>query len=271
MKTTYFLLLAIVPFFCGSCEKDEIIRYEEENHAVVFPGLGDGGQYPNYNIDGQGDYHITFSFLTVPIGTPSAVATIPVRVVGVAVPRDREVGVKILEEGTTATSDQYRLIKAVIPANETYGTIEIEVNYADELVTEERVVSVQLIPSEDLKVGPDRYIRGRLTWHCKLLPPTTSSIIRTYNHLIVGEAYRTTSSFARGTYSTAAHRLILTVTGWETLPSYSASPYFVYTNYTAYRKKIQDYIDAWNAEHPGDPLVHDGGTLVGQPIAVRND
>ncbi|MDR2130169.1 MAG: DUF4843 domain-containing protein [Odoribacteraceae bacterium] len=270
MKTRYLLLLVALPFV-GSCEKDELTRYEEANHAVVFPGLGDALQYPGYNQDGSGTYLVTFSFLSVAVGTPSAVATLPVRVVGVAAPHDREVGVKILETGTTAAADQYRFVKAVIPANETYGTIEIEVDYADDLTTEERVICLELVSSDDLTVGPREYAKGKLVWHCKLLRPATSATIRTYNHLIAGEAYRTTSSFARNTYSSAAHRLILTVTGWETLPSYSAAPYYVYTNYPAYRKKIQDYLDAWNAAHPGDPLVHDGGALVGQPIAVRVD
>ncbi len=268
MKAIYMLSLLFAILLYGSCEKDELIKFEESSHAVVFPGLGDALTYPGYDL-ATGVYSVTFSFLSVEMGVPSAIAKLPVRVTGVAVPYNREVGVKVVEEGTTATPDQYKLVKATIPANETYGVIEIEVKYADELLTEERVLYVELTSSGDLGLGPREYIKGKLIWHSKILPPVGSAVIRTYNHMIAGEPYRTSTTVK--TYSPAAHRLILEVTGWETLPAYTAAPYYVYSNYPAYRAKIQKYIDEWNAAHPGQPLVHDGGTLKGQPIQVRVD
>jgi hypothetical protein len=264
MKTKYTLLLFFTLLFLNSCEKDELIKFEDTNHAVVFPSLGDALNYPGYNI-ADTLYRVTFSFQSVAMGTPSAIATLPVRVVGIPVPYDREVGVKIVP--LTATTDQFRFLRASIPANEAYGTIEIEVDYADELLTEQRVIAIELIPSKDLGIGPQEYTFGSLTWHCQLPPPETSAVIRTYNYLIAGMAAPTSTSLSY--YSPAAHRMILDAFGWEELPGYTASPYVVYSNAPAYRQKLREYIAAWNVDHPDDPLLHNGGTAQGQPIQVR--
>jgi hypothetical protein len=265
MKTVLLSLLFTLLFLNG-CKEDDLITFDNANHAVVFPDLGDRVTYTGYNTTLK-VYISTFSFLTVPMGTPSATATLPVRVTGVPVPYDREVGVQILEEGTTAATGQYRFLRAWIPANKAYGTIEIEVDYADELLTEERTISIALIPSKDLNAGPREYTKGLLVWHCQLPPPTVTSVIRTYNYLIAGMAAPTSTSM--NYYSPAAHRLILDACGWEELPAYSIAPYYVYSNAPAYRQKLREYIAAWDIDHPDEPLLHNGGLSIGRPIQIR--
>lgn len=45
--------------------------------------------------------------------------------------------------------------------------------------------------------------------------------------------------------------------------------YITTTAYQAYSAKIGEYIKKYNAEHPNDPLVHDGGKNIGKPIQSR--
>jgi hypothetical protein len=258
MKTTVLSLFFALLFLNG-CKKDDLIKFEDANQAVVFP------EPP---ASSSREYLTTFSFQSVAVGTPSAIVTIPVRVVGIAVPFEREVGVQILEEGTTATAGQYRFLGARIPANETSGTIEIEVDYADELLTEERVINMILVPSKDLNAGPREFLKGKLVWHCQLLPPATSNAIRTYNILILSPLSMTNTSL--NYYSPAAHRLIMDVFGWEELPSYSAGPYYIALNYAAYRQKLRAYIAEWNIAHPDEPLLHNGGLANGELIQIRD-
>ena len=267
IKVNAALSLLLLGLFLGSCEKDELMKFEESSQYVVFPGLGDSGKYPGYNSTLR-EYTVDFSFLSVEMGTPSAIVKLPVRIMGFPVDYDREVGIKVVDDTvTTATSSQYRIIKASIPANETYGAIEIEIDNADELSEEKRVLRIELTNSKDLGVGSLEYIRGRLTWHNQLSPPATTNHYRSYNMLIASSlAFSSTSANA---YSTAAHRLILSALGWEILPAYTAAPEYVYQNRGGYRAKVNQYIEDWNAAHPGQPLVHDGGTLQGQLIQAR--
>ena len=89
-------------------------------------------------------------------------------------------------------------------------------------------------------------------------------------------------------YSTSAHMAIVEALGWndwgnaeihgtqanpanydnyyDYLPNFN----YIYSNehYKIYAKKLDAYLKEYEAEH-GEPLLHDGGGLVGQPVQAR--
>ena len=271
------ILISGATLFTG-CQTDEIIRFDLNNAGVVFPGAGDALYYKGYNASDQ-TYYVNESFLNVPLTQNTYIVDFPVRVSGDSSNVDRIVGYEIIEEETTATSSQYKVVDALLPAGARYGRIRFEL-YRDPVLDNQSVkVYIKLKNSEDLKVGSNEYMKGILTWS-NMLPmfPVSSIYVRTYNCIILTPLTKTSTSIAY--YSPNAHKAILDALGWPVNywprytdgladPSTGTSPMFgaYYTDF--YAQKLKTYLDAYAAANGGVRLKHNAGTDNGKDIQAR--
>ena len=282
------MMLTAMAFTAVSCSTDEIDTFMLEENAIRFPGVTggvNGDTYYSGYSSAERAYYGSYSF----IENPTAEWTeylIPMNVIGTVSEKDRTVKVQVVAEETTAPQDAYQIVDAVIPAGEREGFIRINIANTDELLTTSYQLKLTLQESADFKLGPKEYLNAILMWNNILPAPTNNNLKRSYNMLIVGETSFTSTSL--NSYSTSAHLAIVDALDWDDwgdatvhgtqantanydnfynyLPRYT----WIYTGdlYKAYAKKLDDYLKAYEAEH-GEPLLHDGGKLIGQPVQAR--
>ena len=181
-----------------------------------------------------------------------------------AVSSDRKIGVRVLEEGTTAQPGQYEILGAEVPAGKTYGAIRIEVAKSAELDTQQRELTLCLTDSPDLRVGPDLYLKANVSWHNMLPRPATTKQWSTYNAFIESEA--SSGSSSTEAYSQAGHQLLLDIFGWEVFPDWGPD-YSYYID--AWRARAQAWYDEWKAANPGQKRIHESGSMKGREVTIR--
>ena len=137
MKKLICILLAAAT--TAGCEKDDPTRYDMSQGRVCFPGAApnETAEYPGYS-NSDSTFYASMTFKQQPEGVAEAVIEVPVKLIGGASGSDRKIGVRVLEEGTTAQPGQYEILGAEVPAGKTYGAIRIEVAKSAELDTQQR-------------------------------------------------------------------------------------------------------------------------------------
>lgn len=280
------VMLVAAALMVVSCSTDDIETYNEQENAIRFPGAsGKDTYYSGYSSADGGVYVGSYSFIKNPMADWDEYQ-LPVNVIGMVSNKDRKVSVKVVEEGTTAPEDAYEILEGVIPAGEREGFVRIKIANTAELQTTSYQLKVMLQETEDFKLGPKGYLTAMLMWNNNLPAPTNSNLKRSYNMLVYSSLAFTSTSL--NNYSTSAHMAIVDALGWndwgnaevhgsqanganldnyyDYLPRYT----WIYTGdlYKAYAKKLDDYLKAYEAEH-GEPLLHDGGNLIGQPVQAR--
>ena len=261
-KIGYILLAAAV---LAGCEKDDPMRYDMSQGRVCFPGAtkDETTLYPGYST-ADSTFYASLTFKQQPEGAESAVIEVPVKLIGGSSSADREVGFRILDEGTTASASDYTLLGATIPAGETYGAIRIRVVRTPELDSEERALVIELTDSPDLGIGLAGYLKAHVSWHNMLPRPATTKQWSTYNAFIESEA--SSGSSSTEAYSQAGHQLLLDIFGWEVFPDWGPD-YSYYID--AWRARAQAWYDEWKAANPGQKRIHESGSMKGREVTIR--
>lgn len=282
------VLLMAMALMAVSCSTDDIDTYDVEENAIRFPGVSGGTTgdtyYSGYSA-ADGVYEGSYSFIKNPMAEWEEFQ-LPVNVIGMLSDKDRKISVEVLEEGTTAPEGSYEILESVVPAGEREAFIRIKIANTAELQTTSYQLKVKLLETSDFKLGPKEFLTAVLRWNNNLPAPTNSNLKRSYNMLVYSSLAFTSTSL--NNYSTSAHMAIVDALGWDDwgnsevhgsqangasydnyydyLPRYT----WIYTGdlYKAYAKKLDDYLKAYEAEH-GEPLLHDGGKLIGQPVQAR--
>lgn len=104
MKKLICILLAAAT--AAGCEKDDPTRYDMSQGRVCFPGAApnETAEYPGYS-NSDSTFYASMTFKQQPEGVAEAVIEVPVKLIGGASGSDRKIGVRVLEEGTTAQPD----------------------------------------------------------------------------------------------------------------------------------------------------------------------
>lgn len=98
----------------------------------------------------------TYSFAVRDNDLQFDVIEIPLVVTGKSVDYNREVNLVVVDEKTTAVRDvDYTMEKVVIAAGDGKAVLKIKVNRTEDLKSEERVIFLQILPSEGLGVDVD--------------------------------------------------------------------------------------------------------------------
>jgi hypothetical protein len=189
---------------------------------------------------------------------------LPVIFIGIPAAKDIAVKLSIVQDDNNAATGQYELLGGYIPAGKTKGNMLLRVYNDPELGSKTRQLRLTIDATDDYKCGPEAYINAVVYWNNMLPIPTNTAFIRTYNMLI--QSNLSFISTALTYYSPLAHKVILQALGWANLVNYST---LVTGNvYLGYAKILEDYITEYNATH-SEPLLHDAGGYIGQPIEAR--
>lgn len=200
---------------------------------------------------------------------PVDIIELDLHIMGFTAPYDREVAVEVVEDEagtpqenklTTATPGQYRILDGVVPANSTTGKLRIEVTNLPMLAYDELRIHVRVVENNHFKPGlkENQYIN--VLWSARLLRPQTWNAMR---------------FFFCSTYSTQVYRLYMQATGLKEFWYYNAGPDPVNNPEDAkvnpemgyaWGRTFGDLVRKYNAEHPGEPMVHDDGDRKGEPI-----
>jgi hypothetical protein len=191
-------LLAVLPVvLLVSCKKSELVTYEQPDMVYIYKDIS------NTAMDS-----ITYSFATKPSTVMYDTVKVPLRIMGVAKNKDREVKVKAVVDNSTATAGtHYEFLPSVIKAGQYTGFIPVLVKRSANLKTTEVRLQLEVIESNDFKPGVPNtapvapLAGGSLRYLVKindyLSQPTNWSQLSTYF----------------GTYSQVKYALIINVTG----------------------------------------------------------
>lgn len=286
MKTNRYKLLLLGMLAAGitACGDAEIMTYDAQYDAVRFTGVSPQDTLrTTYSTNNQCSF-ISYSFIENAFAE-SIDYDIPVFLIGKPAATDRTVAYRIDPEKTTAPEGSYDILSASIPAGKSMGAIKVRLHNAEELSSTTYTLRFQLQESEELRLGPSPYLNSELSWNNSIPAPTNSNIIRSYNLLIAGQASNVSTS--PSCISSNALKAIYAATGWDDwddptkhtihngsdtygyykyLPRYTA----IYNGdaYKAYAKVVADYLEQYKEEH-GEALLHDSGSLLGEPVTAR--
>lgn len=288
MKKIFIKFCLIMSLMIGfnSCDTDDIGYFKEGYDAVRFPSTTLYGlERAGYNSESQ-LFLAAFSFIDSPF-VSDTIYHIPVMLIGNKSNVDRTISYRIDTEKSNAPADAYKILKAVIPADTTVGYIQVQLMNREELNDTTYQLFITLEGTSELNKGPKEYTTAMLSWNNAIPMPTNTNLIRSYNMLIHSSLAFTSTSTAN--FSPNALKAIVVALGWNdwddievhgsqyngpTLENYKYLPRYVWIyndgSYKSYALKLQDYLDAYNAEHPNAPLMHDAGGLKGQLIQARS-
>ena len=235
----YFVLFVIMCVGIYGCSDSDIMHYEGGN-ALHFMKLRQGLSFMT-NMEAEKD---TMFIKVLLVGNPVNV--------------EREFAVEVVSDSnTTATSDQYRIVKATVPANDTIGTLAPEVCHPEFLNIEESTLKLKLAvkDNEYFKAGGWlNYITIQLTWTTDLVQPETWNAMR---------------YFFTSKYSSNVYRAIIASTGLTEFWYYDPDPETGYRldQYEGwvYGKKFADWVREYNRTHD-DVYRHDDGAYKGEEI-----
>ena len=279
------VMLIATALIAVSCSTDDIDTYNEQENAIRFPGASGKDTYYSGYSSADGFYFATYSFIKNPMAE-SEVYQLPINIIGKVSDKERMVNFDVVVEDGTAPENSYEILGASIPAGECEGAIRIRIANTIDLKTTSYQLKIVLRESDDFKLGPKNYLTAVLTWNNILPAPTNSNLIRSYNLLVKSSVGNTNTSVKN--YSTSAHMAIVEALGWndwgnadvhgsqanaanfdncyDYLPRWT----WIYYNdfYKIYARELDAYLKAYEAEH-GEPLLHDGGGMIGQPVEAR--
>ena len=234
-----FVLLGLVCMGIWGCSKSDIMYYEGGN-AVHFMKTSQG-----------------LSFMTK-MEAEKDTMQIRVLLVGNPVNLDREFAVEVVDDSTTtATPDQYRILKTVVPANDTMGMLLLEVSNPNYLNTNKSTLELKLkvVDNENFKAG------GWLNYMTILLPWTTD--------VIRPQTWSAMSYFFTSKYSSNVYRAFVASTGLTEFWYFSPDPETGYqvseSEGFVLGKKFGDWIREYNRTHD-DVYRHDDGNYKGEEI-----
>ncbi|WP_010133980.1 DUF4843 domain-containing protein [Ochrovirga pacifica] len=222
-----------------ACAKDEIEAFKGAD-GVTFLPQSETKQYQS-----------TYSFLGNETG--EYLQEVQVQVIGQAAEIDRYFRVvPVLGDETTADESLYEIVEGVVKANEYSGVLKVKLRNATTLANQTVSLQLQLEDSDDFSAGVVETNKFTLSWTDQIVVPAWTYI----------------RFFFTPVASTAAYRVFVTSTG---LMEFGRTEYIQVgsAGAVALGTKFGDYIKQWNLDHPDNPLLHDDGSLAGQPIVPR--
>ncbi|MBA6152046.1 DUF4843 domain-containing protein [Gelidibacter maritimus] len=214
------LLLLIALSGCNN----KYLEYDESLSTVRFI----------YNIAEQDS--VTYSFALHP-GVSEDVIDIPIQLIGLTSPVDREVGVEIDKEKTTAKeNDNFIIGQSVIQADSITGKLRVNVKKTSNLEDESLVIAFKLSENANFASSPIDKSTYKIILTSKLIEP---------------------SDWPFNEYSRVKHEFVIKVTGKGTNYSEWNAQELIY-----YIGELNKALYEYNKEHPGDFLTDENGLLV---------
>ena len=229
------MILCLMLAIFASCDKEDIMRYDRSRSAIEFD-------------DDEVHYSFKTSFKTVDT------VSIPFSLVGYAEDWVRNAEFAVVSDSTTAETDEYQIVDAIVAPNAYEGNLRVRVENKDGDEFQDARVYFEIAAGTDFIPGMDTRKTCALYLTNKLVKPASwkGSIEKTY----------------LGTYSSNFYQFIIEVTGETEFPYPSAiagynngeawTPAFL----NAFVENLKRELKARN-EREGSPLMHEDGDFPG--------
>lgn len=215
------VLVMIIAF--TSCS-DKYLEYDESLSSVRFV----------YNRALEDS--VTYSFALHP-GVNEDVIEIPLQLIGLTSSVDREVGVVIDNDKTTATENSnFTIERSVIPADSITGKLRVTVKRTPNLENETLVIAFKLSENGNFTASPINKSTFKIILTGKLIKP---------------------SDWPFNEYSRVKHEFVIKVTGKGTNYGEWNAQQLIY-----YLGELNKALYEYNKEHPGDFLTDENGLVV---------
>lgn len=192
MKNSIIILLSCITFFISSCEEKDIAKFNGEN-SIYFEKF-----YCNELSPGQGVADSTIAtYFMYPDGTKDISAKLVVNLSGKLLIKDTEFQLKVVDEETTATQEEYTIKdrytfhadKIKEEAKTVTDTIEIQFHKSDRLEGMDEGVRlvVELVPNDNLELGQHERRKAVLILTTSIMKPewwdyeVTSKLLGNYS------------------------------------------------------------------------------------------
>lgn len=228
------LFIAVVLMIsAASCTKKDITPF------IAQPGI-------NFIDTTQVAYE--YSFLGNP--NPEYIYELPVQIVGNVSAKDRTFSAEAVKDSATNAPDNlYEILGGYVKAGQFRGFLRVKLKNAPQLATSKVSLRLRLTSSADFAVGTNENSKFIIRWTGQVVIPSWS----------IFRLYFTTAA------STNAYNLIVFTTGLKTL-SPSEHGRLGVPAAQSLATAFGDYVKQWNLDHPNEILMHNDGTLAGQPI-----
>lgn len=213
-----------VPALLGSCKQDNYLQYDESLASVGFV-------YTSYGNDST-----VYSFALHPEAEEGLVK-VPLKLIGFASDQDREVGVEVVEEESTAQANtNYVIERGSIRANAYTDSLVVRVKKTAELDEKDLCVKFRLCGNDKFAAAPINADVFRIVLTNQLAEPT---------------------GWPFGDYSVIKHKFVIEVLGIATgYEEWSAS------DLIRYRSELTQALYEYNKAHPDDPLKDENGMII---------
>ncbi len=227
-------LFISVALALASCSTDENFYYQDE---------------PRVRLVGEhtwavGTDSISFSFVAYPATVTEQTFNVDAQIMGNAADRDRTASISVDTQKTTADSRLYTLPQTVtIPAGQTKGTFQVTVRRDASLQQKAVRLYIKVDDSADFKKGVNEENHLTVIWNDILSKPKNWAELEEFF----------------GAYSNVKYRFMLNnMVGIGELSTETMS----WARLNSLRIAFQNALNAYNAEHPGNPLTDENGQLV---------
>lgn len=239
-KLSCILICTLIGVLLCACDKEDIMRYDTKRAAIEFNG---------------NSYTYSFKQSSQTIDT----VEISFNLVGYPEDKVRNAEFTIISDSTTATSNEYRILDAIMQPGEYSGILRVEVKNETGKDFQDVRIYFEIAQGKDFIPGVDTRKNYFLYLTNKLVRPNS------WDNWV--ERYRL------GTYSTAYYQFIIEVTGETEFPIRSAIS--GYNNdevwsagYTeAFITNLKQKLKVRNDQEKS-PLLHDDGTAEGKEVVI---
>lgn len=142
-KNILYLLIPVL-FGCQliACKKSELTSYTQPDMIYFYKDY--------YNTDRDS---IVYSFAIKPDALTVDTVKIPLRIMGVATSRDRNVNIQIVADSSTALAEQYLVLPTIVKAGEYTANVPLLVKRAPALKTSDVRILLEVGSSDDFLPG----------------------------------------------------------------------------------------------------------------------
>lgn len=171
-KSIYIVILAVLPLFFASCDK-EIDKFDNSTNYIYFgiPFVQDQyGRDTKTRVDS-----LSHSFAMDAIDVTTYTFRIAVNTIGLASAEDRNYTVKVLENESNVTSDDWEatsIANTIMKSGIISDTLDLVVKKSDALSNGWRHIVLQLEANEHFLLGPDSLRTLKISFSNIVTPPS---------------------------------------------------------------------------------------------------
>jgi hypothetical protein len=247
MRYKIIFLLLVVTGLYTACKKSELTKFYEADNVYIYKDA--------FNTSRDS---ILFSFAIRPAFLTVDTVKVPLRIMGSAQDRDRQVTVQVLADSSTAQQDRdFVILPTIIKAGEFTGFVPVLVKRSAAMKTAELRLMIQIGESADFKPGVPNSLP-----QSPRAGGSTKMLIKLNDYLTKPTNWDSFLTFFFGSYSQVKYAFVINTTGRSEFLTSGADPVSSsQMNYykVSCRNELADYKAA------NGPLIDEFGLEVSFP------